>query len=125
MFPRARVQGEMRMGLRFRQSFQLFPGVRLNLSNSGVSASFGVPAAAFNIGRRGASSTLGVPGTGISFRQYHGGGQPRGGSGSAFEAAEPGPEPAPPPIYYQPLPEMREINSATVEQLTSASLVEL
>jgi hypothetical protein len=37
----------------------------------------------------------------------------------------PTPQPAPQPVYYQPLPDMREINSATVEQLTSASLVEL
>jgi hypothetical protein len=30
------------MGLRFRQSFTLFPAVRLNVGRRGVSASFGV-----------------------------------------------------------------------------------
>ena len=29
------------MGLNFRKSISIFPGVRLNLSKSGVSASFG------------------------------------------------------------------------------------
>jgi hypothetical protein len=100
--------------------------VRLNLSKSGLSASFGVPGATLNIGPRGAMSTLGVPGTGLSYRQHHSFTHPHegGGGGPAFEPG-PGPQPSPQPVYYQPLPQMREINSASVEQLTSASLVEL
>jgi Protein of unknown function (DUF4236) len=116
------------MGLRFRQSFQLFPGVRLNLSGSGLSASFGVPGATINVGGRGVRSTVGIPGTGVSFSQSHG-----GGSTPAPPPQAP-PSPTPSPFaYVPPQPsyaqiqafQMREINSASVESLTSDSLVEL
>jgi hypothetical protein len=48
----------------------LFPGVRLNISKSGPSASFGAPGATFNIGPRGTRSTFGIPGTGVSYVKY-------------------------------------------------------
>lgn len=38
------------MGLRFRRSVRLAPGVRLNFSRSGTSLSLGVPGATLNIG---------------------------------------------------------------------------
>ena len=41
-FPEWRRRGKARMGLRFRQSFQLFPGVRINISKSGISTSLGL-----------------------------------------------------------------------------------
>ena len=56
------------MPLRFRRSVSLFPGVHLNLSKSGVSASFGVPGATLNVGHRGVMATVGLPGTGLSYR---------------------------------------------------------
>ena len=56
------------MGLRFRRSIRLLPGVRLNLSRSGVSATLGAPGATLNVGRRSAL-TLGIPGTGLSYRR--------------------------------------------------------
>ncbi len=113
------------MGLRFRQSFQLFPGVRLNLSGGGVSASFGAPGATINVGNRGVRSTVGIPGTGISFSQLH-------GSESSPPQAPPSVNPSP-FAYEPPQPsyaqtqafQTREINSASVENLTSQSLVEL
>jgi Protein of unknown function (DUF4236) len=113
------------MGLRFRQSFQLFPGVRLNLSGRGVSASFGLPGATINVSKRGIGSTIGVPGTGVSFSQSHGG-------GSSSPPAPPIPAPSP-LAYVPPQPsyaqiqafQFREINSASVENLTSHSLIEL
>lgn len=114
------------MGLRFRQSFQLFPGVRLRLSKSGLSASFGVPGATVNIGSRGVQSTVGVPSSGLSYTHHH---QPRRVTTdhSPLEIDDrPSIEPEPVPTYYQPLaPAMRSINSAAVEQLTSHSLIEL
>lgn len=117
------------MGLRFRQSFQLFPGVRLNLSGSGVSASFGVPGATINVGGRGVRSTVGIPGTGVSFSQSH-------SSEGSTPAAPPQAPPTPTPLsfgYVPPQPsyaqvkafQMREINSVSVESLTSDSLIEL
>lgn len=55
------------MGLRFRKSFQLFPGVKLNVSGGGVSASFGAPGATFNVSESGVRATVGIPGSGVSF----------------------------------------------------------
>lgn len=52
------------MGLRFRKSIRLMPGIRLNLSKSGVSASLGGPGATVNIGKRGVRGTVGVPSSG-------------------------------------------------------------
>jgi len=57
------------MGLRFRRSFRLMPGIRLNVSKSGVSASIGGRGAWFTIGRRGTRATLGIPGTGLSYTE--------------------------------------------------------
>jgi hypothetical protein len=108
------------MGLRFRQSFEIFPGVRLNLSGSGITASFGVDGATVNVGAHGVRSTFGIPGSGLSFSTQH-----FTPSGSPAPR-EPSPDYAPrdAPTYAPTLP-MREINSASVEQLTSHSLIEL
>jgi len=57
------------MGFRFRKSIKLFPGVKLNLSKSGISTSIGVPGATINIGKRGARGTVGIPGTGVSYSE--------------------------------------------------------
>lgn len=54
------------MSLRFRQTFTLFPGVRLNIGKRGVSASIGVPGATVNAGKKGLRATVGLPGTGLS-----------------------------------------------------------
>ena len=104
------------MGLRFRQSFEIFPGVRLNLSGSGITASFGVDGATVNVGPRGVRSTIGIPGSGLSFTTNH---------TLAARPPSPGSFNAPRTAYFQPEPLMWEINSASVENLTSHSLVEL
>jgi len=57
------------MGFRFRKSIKLFPGVRINLSKSGVSTSIGKPGATINISERGTRGTVGLPGTGMSYSQ--------------------------------------------------------
>ncbi|MTH63916.1 DUF4236 domain-containing protein [Paracoccus shanxieyensis] len=41
------------MTLRFRQTFTLFPGVRINVGKRGISTSIGGPGASFNIGQQG------------------------------------------------------------------------
>jgi hypothetical protein len=58
------------MGLRFRKSLRILPGVCLNFSKSGVSASLGVRGATVNIGPRGTKYTVGLPGTGFSFSEF-------------------------------------------------------
>jgi hypothetical protein len=60
------------MGLRFRRSFRLFPGVRVNVSKTGLSASFGGRGATLNVGPKGVKGTVGIPGTGLSYSQQLG-----------------------------------------------------
>ncbi len=57
------------MGFRFRKSINVMPGVRLNLSKSGVSTTIGARGASGTMGKRGVYSNVGIPGTGVSFRQ--------------------------------------------------------
>ena len=51
------------MGFRFRRSFRVFPGLRLNLSKSGVSTSIDGRGAWFTVGPRGTRTTVGLPGS--------------------------------------------------------------
>jgi hypothetical protein len=64
------VEGEA-MGFRFRRSIKILPGVRLNVSKSGVSTSIGTRGATVNISKRGTRTTVGIPGTGISYSEMH------------------------------------------------------
>ncbi|MBN1087304.1 DUF4236 domain-containing protein [Erwinia aphidicola] len=56
------------MGLRFRKSISIIPGVRLNLSGSGASMSVGPRGASVSFGKRGTYANFGLPGTGLSYR---------------------------------------------------------
>ena len=56
------------MGFRFRKSIKIFPGIRINLSKSGISTSVGVPGATVNIKGNKTTTTAGLPGTGVSYR---------------------------------------------------------
>lgn len=126
------------MGLRFRQSFQLFPGVRINISKSGISTSIGGPGATVNLGPRGVTSTLGIPGTGLSYtsRLPAAGPRPPRPVSSPRQAPllprgepafdhEPAVQQPDQPNVWFPQPGMRAIASASVENLTSASLRDL
>jgi hypothetical protein len=55
------------MAFRFRKSFKVLPGVRVNLSKSGTSLSAGTRGASFNIGKKGVKKTVGIPGSGVSY----------------------------------------------------------
>ena len=54
------------MGLRFSRHFKVIPGIRFNLSNSGVSTSVGRRGAWFTIGPKGTRSAVRQPGSGLS-----------------------------------------------------------
>ncbi len=57
------------MGFRFQKRIRILPGVYINLSKSGVSASLGGHGATVNVGADGRRMiTLGIPGTGMSYR---------------------------------------------------------
>jgi hypothetical protein len=57
------------MGLRFRKSIRIMPGVRLNLGLRGTSLSIGRRGITYSIGANGSRVTLSVPGTGVSYTQ--------------------------------------------------------
>ncbi|MGG1675923.1 DUF4236 domain-containing protein [Neobacillus sp. NRS-1170] len=56
------------MGLSFRKSFKIAPGVRMNVSSRGVGASFGGKGLRYSVNSRGQRRmTASIPGTGISY----------------------------------------------------------
>ena len=59
--------------MRIRKSVKIAPGVKVNLSQSGVSGTFGAKGASVNVGKNGAFVNTGIPGTGIYDRQKLGG----------------------------------------------------
>ncbi len=54
------------MGLRFRKSFKLAPGIRMNFSGSDASWTIGPRGASAGIGKRGTYPDAGIPETGLS-----------------------------------------------------------
>lgn len=56
-------------GFRFRKGISLFPGVRLNISKSGISTSIGKKGATVNLSPHGTTGSVGAPGTGLSYRK--------------------------------------------------------
>lgn len=55
------------MGFRFQKRIKIAPGVRLNLSKSGVSTSLGGKGASLNFNSKGTRATIGIPGSGLSW----------------------------------------------------------
>jgi hypothetical protein len=57
------------MGWRFRKSFKIFPGVRLNFGKKGVTGTtLGKRGFTTSIGKRGTFQNFGIRGTGLSYR---------------------------------------------------------
>ena len=57
------------MGIRFRKSIKIMPGVRVNVSKSGFSTTVGAKGASINIGKKGVYANAGIPGTGVFMRE--------------------------------------------------------
>jgi uncharacterized protein DUF4236 len=55
---------------RFFRRIPVIPGLRLNLSKSGVSASLGRKGSWTTFSRRGRRTTVGAPGTGVYYTDY-------------------------------------------------------
>ena len=123
------------MSLRFRQTFTIFPGVRLNIGKHGVSASFGVPGATVNVNPKGIKATVGLPGSGLSYTSPH---LPYKHKPSTTIPLNPSSIESPVHTLglisdntpsnakmYMPQAGMNEISSASVEALTSTSLLPL
>ncbi|MBT1511779.1 DUF4236 domain-containing protein [Bradyrhizobium sp. SRL28] len=111
------------MGFRFRRSFKIIPGVRLNLSGGGASVSLGPRGLRYTIGSRGTRTTIGLPGSGLSWTAY----KPYGSAGSS--------QPPNRPAQYEaeveaPEPVIIEaggtvIDSAPIEQLLANSTIDI
>lgn len=72
------------MGLRFRKSVKIAPGVRLNFNKKSTSVSVGGKGARYTVsstGRR--TSSVGIPGTGLSYVETHTAGKGRGSAPGA------------------------------------------
>lgn len=70
------------MSFRFRRSFKIAPGLRLNVGRKSVSVRAGVKGFGLTSGTAGSHISGGIPGTGLSYTK-----RIRGkGSGSALEA---------------------------------------
>jgi Protein of unknown function (DUF4236) len=58
------------MPVRFRRTFTLFPGVKVNVSKGGMSITVGRKGFHLNFSKRGVRQTVGLPGSGISQTSY-------------------------------------------------------
>lgn len=118
------------MTWRFRKTFKLLPGVKLNLTARGLSATLGASPFSLNIGPRGVYRNIDIPGTGIWDRQrIH---LPSSGISNPVlpqppvsAAVNPSPTALPPTAPFAPETQMPEIHSASTELLNSISLEEL
>jgi Protein of unknown function (DUF4236) len=61
------------MSWRFRKSFRVLPGVRINVSRRGISTTIGRGPLSVHVGPTGTYANFNLPGTGISHRQRIGG----------------------------------------------------
>lgn len=68
------------MAIRYRKTIKLAPGLKLNISKSGFSASAGVNGLTANLSKRGTRTTVGLPGAGLSASKLH---KPRASSKQA------------------------------------------
>lgn len=63
-----RKKREESMGLRFRKSFKIAPGVKVNLNKKSSSVTFGGKGAHYTVNSKGRkTTTVGIPGTGMSY----------------------------------------------------------
>jgi len=58
------------MPVRIRKSFNLFPGVKVNMRTGGMSITVGRKGFHLNFSKRGVRQTVGLPGSGISESSY-------------------------------------------------------
>src|SRR5258706_9858448 len=58
------------MHIRFRRTFKIFPGVRLNVSRHGISTSVGPRGMHLTFNKFGVRQSVGLPGSGLSETSY-------------------------------------------------------
>src|SRR5258708_6665078 len=107
-----------RMAWRFRKSFKVMPGLKLNVSRRGLSATIGSSPLSLNVGPKGIYGKLSIPGTGLGIRQRLDGtdARPRSRGGPVTPAKIPA------AAQQIPQPPAVEIRSASTELLNSESM---
>ena len=110
------------MGWRFRKSFRVIPGVRLNLSRRGLSATVGAGPLSMGIGSRGIYANASIPGTGLSYRKKLTG--PIEGVPTTDTVPPPDPQEVRLPIHDSAA-ETPAVRSQSTEAITSESLASL
>ncbi len=100
---------------RFRKTFKVLPGVRLNVSKSGISTSIGSAPFTLNVGRRGIQSTASIPGTSISLN--HRVDWPSAPSGASSSGPR---QPLPVPTLPEPSFPVAPVGSDLGEEIRSA-----
>lgn len=76
------------MGWRFRRSFKIAPGVRINVGKKGASVTFGGRGAHYTVHSSGRkTTTVGIPGTGLSYSTSTGGSTRRKGGSTGTRTA--------------------------------------
>ena len=117
------------MSWRFRKTFKIMPGLKLNLTPRGLSATIGASPFSVNIGPRGVYRNVGIPGTGLWTRDRL---DIPSSQRSGYQPQPTHEDPIPPPHPHNPSPPLlsapsaaTEIRSASTEQLTSQSMDDL
>jgi len=57
------------MGFRFQKRIKILPGLRINLSKTGISTSLGGKGLTVNLRGNKVKTTVGLPGTGLSYSE--------------------------------------------------------
>lgn len=83
------------MGINFRKSVKVAPGVKLNLSKKGVGVRVGTKHAGISTSSRGTRASASIPGTGISYSTKIAGAKRKNVSNSVTQA---------PTTYRRPVP---------------------
>ena len=92
------MREEISMGLRFRKSFKVAPGVKVNLGKKSSSVTFGGKGMHYTVNSKGKTTkSVGIPGTGIYYTESSSGGTKKETT-------------TPPPIVPNPEPEFQNNN---------------
>lgn len=81
------------MGIRFRKTLKIAPGVKVNISKSGPSLTLGPQGFTTTVGKQGVYQNIGLPGSGLSARfkvfGFSGSSKKSGGTSSAGDSKQP------------------------------------
>lgn len=104
------------MGLRFRKSFKIAPGVKLNINKKSIGISAGVKGARVSVNSKGRkTTTVGLPGIGLSYTDISTIGKKK--TAPSHNAQQPIISDNPVPITPTPSPASRKANNSSAKAL--------